>query len=193
MSRSRRNDRGRKTHRRTRDRTCTLAWAHTSTKLAQGNHPGWPCPPARASSLGVAHNIRSSTGGASKPPAAASPTPTKDAVHCRLKGAVLRSLAVRWCLDSPSQDARHDPLQAPPRSMNRRPCPQDPPTKRAQRRGFSNAYDPFAWSQPARLRPFSRQSLFCFLYPHRHGWGSAESTVGSLGCITRVLHVRAPV
>jgi hypothetical protein len=152
MSRSRRNDRGRKTHRRTRDRTCTLDWAHTSTKLAQGNHPGWPCHPARASSLHLAHKSQISVSGASKPPAAASPTPTKDAVHCRSKVAALRSLAVRWCLDSCSQDARHDPLQAPPRSMNRRPCPQNPPTIRAPPRGFSNAYDPSAWSWPRALR-----------------------------------------
>ena len=95
MSRSRRNDRGRKTHRRTRYRTCTLDWVRSSTKLAQDNHPRWPCPPARASSLDIAHKLRSSTGGASKPPAAASPTATKDAVHCRSKAAVLRSLAVR--------------------------------------------------------------------------------------------------
>ena len=181
------------THRRTRYRTCTLDWVRSSTKLAQDNHPRWPCPPARASSLDLAHKFRISVRGASKPPAAASPTATKDAVHCRSKVAVLRSLAVRWCLDSPSQDARHDPLQAPPRSMNRPRCPQNPPTIRAPRRGFSSAYDPFAWSQLARLRPFSRQSLFGFLCPHRHGWGSEESTVGSLGCITRVLHVRAPV
>ena len=152
MSRSRRNDRGRKTHRRTRYRTCTLAWVRSSTRVAQDNHPRWPCPPARASSLDLAHKFRSSIRGASKPPAAASPTPTKDAVHCRSKVAALRSLAVRWCLDSCSQDARHDPLQAPPRSMNRRPCPQNPPTIRAPPRGFSNAYDPSAWSWPRALR-----------------------------------------
>jgi len=166
MSRSRRNDRGRKTHRRTRDRTSTLAWVRSSTKVAQDNHPRWPCPPARASSLDLAHKFRSSIRGASKPPAAASPTPTKDAVHCRSKVAALRSLAIRWCLDSLSQDARHDPLQAHRRSMNRRRCPQDPPTKQAPRRGFSNAYDPFAWSQLARLRPFSRQfPIWLFLPP----------------------------
>ena len=166
MSRSRRNDRGRKTHRRTRYRTCTLDWVRSSTKLAQDNHPGWPCPPARASSPDIARKFRSSIGGASNPPAAASPTPTKDAVHWRSKVAVLRSLAVRWCLDSPSQDARHDPLQAPPRSMNRPRRPQNPPTIRAPPRGFSNAYAPFAWSQLARRRPFSRQfPIWLFLPP----------------------------